>query len=66
MGVTFGRRAFDAFLWIMVLLHAGVVGKSIMEGVEVGFVVWGTLFLIIYLVAWVSTWERDQWVLSLV
>ncbi|KAF2191815.1 hypothetical protein K469DRAFT_556166 [Zopfia rhizophila CBS 207.26] len=64
-GMTFGRPAFDMFLWLMALGHVWILGWDFLMAV-VSFEayggaswLWATFLLMIFAVAWISTWEPE-------
>ena len=60
-GRTFGRRWFDGFLWGMVAAEFGVLAWDFWSqgllGYYGGNAMWAIFDLVIFGVAWVSTWE---------
>ena len=66
LGYTFGRGGFDAFLGVMVVVHAGFVVDAVMGWSRaVGLVGENLVLLAIFGVAWVATWRAEEGGLSL-
>lgn len=59
LGRRVGRRAFDGFLWGLVVCYVAMIGYSIAEGVYEILTFRVVLQLAVFVVAWITTWEAD-------
>jgi hypothetical protein len=61
LGRTFTRRDFDYFLWFCMGVHGSLVVAELVYRAEfLNYEVGGLVFLCVYAVAWVATWDPED------
>ncbi|KAI1770680.1 hypothetical protein F4818DRAFT_257037 [Hypoxylon cercidicola] len=60
-GMSMGRWHFDIFLFLSALIHAGfLLGYFTAMGKMGFFVSWYGMWILIFAVAWITTWTPDE------
>ena len=59
LGRRVGRRAFDGFLGGLVVCYVGMIGCGVYKGQYEVLTMRVVVDLVIFVVAWITTWEAD-------